>query len=68
MPVSTETLSQRVLSQKAVLQRVPLSRTTLWRLERVGAFPRRLRISPNRVGWLESDVDAWVEAMKDDQK
>ena len=39
-----------------------LSRVTRWRLERAGKFPRRRQISPNRVGWLESEVQAWVEA------
>ena len=37
-----------------------LSRTTRWRLERAGRFPRRHRISPNAVGWLESEIDDWI--------
>ena len=56
----------RVLSQQAVLERVPVSRTTLWRMERAGLFPRRIQVSTNRVGWLEADVDAWVEVRKRD--
>lgn len=39
---------------------IRLSRTTLWRLERDGIFPRRIQISPGRVGWLESEVDRYV--------
>ena len=43
------------------LQRiVPLSRTTIWRLERQGEFPRRIRIGPNRVAWVETEVEAWI--------
>ncbi len=43
------------------LQRiVPLSRTTIWRLERQGDFPRRIRIGPNRVAWVEIEVEAWI--------
>lgn len=38
-----------------------LSRTTLWRLERTGAFPTRLRLGANSVGWIEEDVRAWIE-------
>lgn len=37
-----------------------LSRTTRWRGERDGWFPKRRKLSPNRVGWLKSEIDAWV--------
>jgi prophage regulatory protein len=64
MSNATVTSAKRVLSQQAVLQRLPVSRTTLWRLERSGLFPKRIQVSPNRVGWLEADVDAWIEERK----
>jgi Predicted transcriptional regulator len=64
MTTATATPEKRALSHKAVLERVPVSRTTLWRMERAGQFPKRIQISPNRVAWLESDVDAWLEARK----
>ena len=38
-----------------------LSRVTVWRMERDGKFPRRRQLSANSVGWLKSEVDAWVE-------
>ena len=34
---------------------------TRWRMEQRGEFPRRRKISPGRVGWLESEVRAWIE-------
>jgi predicted DNA-binding transcriptional regulator AlpA len=44
------------------LQRlVPLSRTTVWRLERAGPFPRRILISAKRVAWRRSAIEAWLE-------
>lgn len=39
-----------------------LSRSTRWRLERTGSFPKRRQISENAVGWLESEVRAWLES------
>lgn len=39
-----------------------LSRTTLWRLEGAGNFPARRRLSVGAVGWLKSEVEAWIEA------
>lgn len=39
-----------------------LSRVTVWRMERDGKFPRRRQLAANSVGWLKSEVDAWVES------
>jgi prophage regulatory protein len=41
-----------------------LSRTTRWRLERRGRFPRRRQISDNAVGWLLSEILAWRKSLK----
>ena len=40
---------------------VPYSDMHIWRLERQGKFPRRIKIGPNRVAWLLSEVSAWIE-------
>ena len=39
-----------------------LSDTTCWRLERVGQFPKRQRISPNTVAWRLSELLAWMKS------
>ena len=44
----------------AVRDRTGLSRSTIWRLERRGEFPKHRRISANAVGWLEHDVNEWM--------
>lgn len=49
----------RLLPWPKVREITDLSRSTAWRRERAGDFPRAVRISPNRVGWWESEVDAW---------
>ena len=43
---------------------VGLSRTTIWRLEKSGQFPKRVRLGQNSVGWLKGDVDTWLESSK----
>jgi predicted DNA-binding transcriptional regulator AlpA len=43
-----------------VRRRVNLSRTSIWRLERAGAFPSRRKISPKRVAWLLDEVEDWI--------
>jgi prophage regulatory protein len=37
-----------------------LSRSTRWRMERIGLFPRRRRISPGCTGWLRSEIAVWI--------
>jgi prophage regulatory protein len=37
-----------------------LSRTTRWRLQRVGKFPKSYRISPNRSARLFSEIVDWM--------
>ena len=52
----------RTLCFKRVRELTDLSRTTVWRLQRCGAFPKPLKISPGRIGWLEGDILAWQRA------
>ena len=37
-----------------------LGYTTIFKLEKAGKFPARRKLSPGRVGWLKSEVDAWL--------
>lgn len=38
-----------------------ISKSTLYRLIKGRSFPAPLRLSPNRVAWRSSDVDAWLD-------
>ena len=58
----SEAAPQRVLRFPAVRERTGLSRSTIWRLERRGQFPRHRRISANAVGWSDREVNEWVES------
>jgi predicted DNA-binding transcriptional regulator AlpA len=49
----------RLLPWPSVRQIAGISRTTAWRLQQTGEFPRPVPISANRVGWWESDLTAW---------
>ncbi|HFW4798206.1 TPA: helix-turn-helix transcriptional regulator [Salmonella enterica subsp. diarizonae serovar 60-67:z35:-] len=37
-----------------------LSRSTVWRLEREGAFPKRKQTGKNSCAWLMSDLLLWM--------
>jgi prophage regulatory protein len=51
---------ERFISFNTVAHRTALSRTTIWRLQRAGQFPRSIRLSAGRRGWLESQIEAWI--------
>jgi prophage regulatory protein len=53
-----------LLREREVLEITKLSRMTIWRMERDGQFPRRLKIgrgSRGAVAWPESEVSAWIK-------
>ena len=52
----------RFLRFPAVRARTGLSRSTIWRLERHGGFPRHRRISRNAVAWAEHEVADWIRS------
>lgn len=53
-------MAERLLRTPEVVDRTGLGRTTLWRLERRGEFPRRRQVLANVVGWREEEVDEWI--------
>jgi len=52
----------RILRLPDVIARTGLSRTRVYDLEREGRFPRRRKISDRASGWLESEVNEWIES------
>lgn len=56
--------SDRILRMQEVQDIVGVSRTTLWRMENKGDFPRRVPLGASSVGWLKSDIEAWLKARK----
>ncbi|WP_060538537.1 helix-turn-helix transcriptional regulator [Pseudomonas putida] len=43
-----------------------LSRNTIYKRMRDGTFPKQVRLGPNSVAWLQSDISAWMTALKPD--
>ena len=59
-PPSTTLYSERILRRHEVELRTGLPRSSLYRLIAAGEFPRQRRLSPSTVGWLESEISAWI--------
>lgn len=52
--------NQRVLRLREVETRTGLRRATLYRRAKEGTFPKPIRLGGNSSGWIESEVDAWL--------
>ena len=50
----------RVLRLPEVMARTGLSRTTIYRWRLAGRFPQPVRLGTRNVGWIESEVEAWL--------
>lgn len=60
--ISSTSIPIRILHPAVVCDRTSVSRTTLWRMVKQGAFPAPVRLSNNRIGWLETDIQSWLDA------
>lgn len=50
------------VSIKETCKITSLSRTTIWKLEKEGHFPRTVRLAGIKKGFVRSEVDAWMQA------
>ena len=55
-------MGDRIISMIEVLDRICLSKTHLYRKINAGQFPRPVPLGPQKVAFLESEVEAWMGA------
>jgi prophage regulatory protein len=53
-------MTHTILRLPAVKARTGLSRSTLYLYMGRGEFPRAISLGSHAVGWIESDVEAWI--------
>lgn len=49
----------RYLRQPEVLARIGVSWITILRWEKKGLFPKRRKLGPRTVAWVEAEIDEW---------
>jgi prophage regulatory protein len=49
-----------VVRLPAVCRMTGLGRSTIYRMEALGRFPQRFKLGLRAVGWMESEVQAWL--------
>ena len=54
-------VKHKVLRRPGVEDKVNVSRSTMYSMIKEGKFPRPIKLGPRSVGWLESEIDAWLE-------
>jgi prophage regulatory protein len=54
----------KIIRKKELLNSLGVSDATLWRWEQAGAFPKRIQLGGNSVGWPESEIQAWQDRKK----
>lgn len=57
-----------IIRKSELLFRLGLSDPTIWRMEKKGTFPKRLQLGGHSVGWLLSEVEAWIKAKAEARK
>ena len=60
-----EIVMRRMLSKRQLKELVLYSPQHIARLEKAGNFPRRVILDPNRVGWVEAEVQDWLQERLD---
>ena len=53
--------NRRIARKPEVLGAVTLSDTTIWRLEKLGKFPKRFKLGARSVGWFQDEIQEWMQ-------
>jgi prophage regulatory protein len=53
----------KILRVPQVSEMTGLSRIAIWRLEREQQFPKRVQLTTKTVGWIEKEVQEWMESL-----
>lgn len=52
----------RIIRKPELLSMIALSDATIWRMEKRGKFPGRIKLGGNSVGWIDHEVSDWLKA------
>jgi len=67
MTIKQREFYPRIIRLKPLIARIGLSRSTIYdRMNRLSprydpTFPRSVKLGPGAVGWIESQITAWLE-------
>ena len=53
-----------VLTLSQTIECLNLSRSTIYRLEKKGLFPKRIQLTPQKKGYFRTDLEKWLGGLK----
>lgn len=53
--------NESILTLKQVIEKTGLQKSTIYGHQKKGLFPQSIKLGVRKVGWLESEIDAWME-------
>ena len=60
--MNAETAGLRIIRERELVELLQVSGMTIWRWEKRGCFPRRLKLGANSVGWRYDQVRQWLDS------
>jgi prophage regulatory protein len=53
-------MTEKILRFRAVKERTGFSRSSIYLKMAEGGFPHSISLGSRSIGWLQSDIDAWI--------
>lgn len=57
-------MTERLLKLPEVIKLTGVSKSAILRKENAGEFPKRIKLGARSVAWSETEINAWVQAIK----
>jgi prophage regulatory protein len=58
----------RLIRLPELLHKIGYSRASLYKMVKVGVFPKPILIGPRAVAWSEESVDTWIKSKLEENK
>lgn len=52
---------QRLITSDKIIELIPYSLVQINRLERCGLFPKRVKLGPAKIAWVEAEISEWLQ-------
>ena len=53
-------MQTRIIRKPELFSKIGLSDATIWRMEKTGRFPGRIKLGGNSVGWFNNEIEKWL--------
>lgn len=61
-------MPNHIIRPDQLAEKLQISKPTLWRMEKRGELPPKVKISSRACGWMSEDIDAWLESRKNGEE